>query len=93
MRRILPATSCVAAALPAPPFLLVQEALRALDAAAQSRDYACAATGGWDALNEAHMRDVRVMNWMNDMPYTAQRLAFERDIGAEAAGSDASRTR
>jgi hypothetical protein len=33
------------------------------------------------------------IRWLNDMPHTAQRLAFERDTGAEATGSDASRTR
>ena len=41
--------------------------------------YAFAATTDWDDLNDANLRDVRLVIWLNDMPRTpAQRQAFER---------------
>ena len=58
--------------------LFAQQAMRAF-VAAEAGGYAFAATSDWDALNEANLRDVRVVIWLNDMPRTAaQRLAFER---------------
>ena len=63
-------------------FLFAQQAMRAFGAAAPAGGYAFAATSDWDALNEANLRDVRVVIWLNDMPHTAaQRLAFERYMG------------
>src|SRR6185436_12519542 len=60
-------------------FLFAQQAMRAFGAGAQAGGYAFAATSDWDALNEANLRDVRVVIWLNDMPHTAaQRVAFER---------------
>jgi type 1 glutamine amidotransferase len=58
--------------------LFAQQAMRVF-VAAEAGGYAFAATSDWDALNEANLRDVRVVIWLNDMPHTAaQRLAFER---------------
>jgi len=58
--------------------LFAQQAMRAF-AAAEGGGYAFAATSDWNALDEANLRDVRVVIWLNDMPRTAaQRLAFER---------------
>jgi len=63
--------------------LFAQQAMRALAAAAEPGGYVFAATSDWDALNEANLRDVRVVIWLNDMPHTAaQRLAFERYMGS-----------
>ena len=60
-------------------FLFAQQAMRAFGAAAQAGGYAFAATSDWDALNEAGLRDVRVVIWLNDMPHTVeQRLADAR---------------
>ena len=68
-------------------YLFAQQAMRALGAAAQAGGYAFAATSDWDALNDANLRDVRVVIWLNDMPHTAaQRQAFERYMAAAAAG-------
>jgi hypothetical protein len=51
----------------------------ALGTAAQTGGYVFAATTDWDALNDASLRDIRVVIWLNDAPHTAaQRLAFER---------------
>ena len=53
--------------------------MRALTASAGASDYGFAATSDWDAMNDATLRDVRVVIWLNDMPHTpAQRAAFER---------------
>jgi hypothetical protein len=60
-------------------FLFAQQAMRAFGAGAADGGYAFSATSDWDALNDANVRDVRVMIWLNDMPHTpAQRRAFER---------------
>src|SRR5258705_12844547 len=60
-------------------FLFAQQAMRAFGASASEGGYAFAATSDWDALNDANLRDVRVVIWLNDMPHTsAQRQAFER---------------
>ena len=57
--------------------LFAQQAMRAF-VAAEAGGYAFTATSDWDALNEANLRDVRVVIWLNDMPRTAaQRQAFE----------------
>jgi type 1 glutamine amidotransferase len=62
-------------------YLFAQQAMRAFAAAAQAGGYAFAATSEWDALNEANLRDVRVVIWLNDAPHTtAQRQAFEQYI-------------
>ena len=67
-------------------FLFAQQAMRAFGAAAEAGGYAFAATSDWDALNEANLRDVRVVIWLNDMPHTpAQRQAFERYISSGGA--------
>ncbi|MEO8074892.1 MAG: ThuA domain-containing protein [Acidobacteriota bacterium] len=59
--------------------LFAQQAMRAFGARAGDGGYTFAATSDWDALNDAHLRDVRVVIWLNDMPHTpAQRQAFER---------------
>ena len=59
--------------------LFAQQAMRALTAEAADGGYAFAATTDWDALNDANLRDVRLVIWLNDMPHTpAQRQAFER---------------
>jgi uncharacterized protein len=60
-------------------FLFAQQAMRAFSAGAAAGGYAFSATSDWDALNDANLRDVRVMIWLNDMPHTAaERQAFER---------------
>jgi uncharacterized protein len=57
--------------------LFAQQAMRAF--AAVDGGYAFTATTDWDHLNDANLRDVRVVIWLNDMPHTpAQRQAFER---------------
>ena len=59
--------------------LFAQQAMRALAASAGDGGYAFAATTDWDDLNDANLRDVRLVIWLNDMPRTpAQRQAFER---------------
>jgi uncharacterized protein len=63
--------------------LFAQQAMRALDANGGANGgaggYAFAATSDWDSLNDATLKDVRVVIWLNDMPHTAaQRQAFER---------------
>jgi hypothetical protein len=64
-------------------FLFAQQAMRAIGAAAPAGGYAFTATSDWDALNEAGLRNVRVVIWLNDMPHTAgQRLAFEQYMKA-----------
>jgi type 1 glutamine amidotransferase len=61
--------------------LFAQQAMRALGAGAAAGGYAFAATTDWDSLNDAALRDVRLVIWLNDMPHTpAQRQAFERYI-------------
>ena len=63
-------------------FLFAQQAMRAFGADAQAGNYAFAATSDWDALNEANLRDVRVVIWLNDAPHTAApRQAFEGYMG------------
>jgi type 1 glutamine amidotransferase len=60
-------------------FLFAQQAMRALGVRAGEGGYAFVATSDWDGLNDANLRDVRVVIWLNDMPHTAaQRQAFER---------------
>ena len=55
-------------------------------ASAGDGGYAFAATSDWDALNDANLRDVRVVIWLNDMPHTpAQRQAFERYMAGGGA--------
>src|SRR5580765_8016420 len=64
-------------------FLFAQQAMRAFGAAAQAGGYTFAATSDWDALNEANLRDVRVVVWLNDAPHAAtQRGAFEQYMTA-----------
>ena len=59
--------------------LFAQQAIRALTAKSAEAGYTFAATTDWDRLNDATLRDVRVVIWLNDMPRTpAQRQAFER---------------
>jgi type 1 glutamine amidotransferase len=59
--------------------LFAQQAMRAFAAAAEAGGYTFTATSDWDALNEATLRDVRVVTWLNDAPHTpAQRAAFEQ---------------
>jgi len=59
--------------------LFAQQAMRAFAAGAGDGGYAFTATTDWDHLNDANLRDVRVVIWLNDMPHTsAQRQAFER---------------
>ena len=59
--------------------LFAQQAIRALTAKSASDGYTFSATTDWDGLNDATLRDVRVVIWLNDMPHTAaQRQAFER---------------
>ena len=59
--------------------LFAQQAMQALGASAGDGGYRFAATSDWDALNDANLRDVRLVIWLNDMPHTpAQREVFER---------------
>ena len=59
-------------------YLFAQQAMRAFGAKADEGGYSFTATSDWDALNEANLRDVRVVIWLNDMPHTPpQREAFE----------------
>jgi uncharacterized protein len=59
--------------------LFAQQAMRAFAAGAADGGYTFTATTDWDHLNDANLRDVRVVVWLNDMPRTpAQRQAFER---------------
>src|SRR5689334_20313493 len=59
--------------------LFAQQAMRALGADGEKDGYTFVATSDWDSLNDATLKDVRVMIWLNDMPHTAmQRQAFER---------------
>jgi type 1 glutamine amidotransferase len=59
--------------------LFAQQAMRALGVRAGEGGYAFVATSDWDGLNDANLRDVRLVIWLNDMPHTAaQRQAFER---------------
>ena len=68
-------------------FLFAQQAMRAFGASAGDGGYAFSATSDWDALNDANLRDVRVVIWLNDMPHTsAQRQAFERYMAGGGAG-------
>ena len=74
---------CVAAQQPAAPrpkvlafftaggeldhFLFAQQAMRAFAAGADARGYTFAATSNWDDLDEANLRNVRVIVWLNDL--------------------------
>ena len=59
-------------------YLFAQQAMRAFSASAGA-NYSFVASSDWDAMNDATLRDVRVVVWLNDMPHTpAQRQAFER---------------
>jgi uncharacterized protein len=59
--------------------LFAQQAMRAFAARAADAGYSFAATTEWDDLNDAVLRTVRLVIWLNDMPRTpAQRQAFER---------------
>lgn len=59
--------------------LFAQQAMQALGARSGEAGYTFAATSDWDALNEASLRDVRIVIWLNGMPPApAQRAAFER---------------
>src|SRR5436189_6069270 len=67
-------------------FLFAQQAMRAFGTGATAGGYAFAATSDWDALDDGHLRDVRVVIWLNDMPHTpAQRQAFERYMAGRGA--------
>ena len=66
--------------------LFAQQAMRALAAGAGDGGYAFTATTDWDELNDANLRDVRVVIWLNDMPHApAQRQAFERYMSGGGA--------
>lgn len=66
--------------------LFAQQAMRALGASAADKGYTFAATSDWDALNDASVKDVAVMIWLNDQPHTAaQRQAFQRYVDAGGA--------
>jgi type 1 glutamine amidotransferase len=67
-------------------YLFAQQAMRAFGAAAEAGGYTFTATSDWDALNEATLRDVGAVIWLNDMPRTAaQRQAFERYMAGGGA--------
>jgi type 1 glutamine amidotransferase len=66
--------------------LFAQQAMRAFAGGAAGGGYTFAATSDWDALNDANLRDVRVVIWLNDMPHMpAQRQAFERYMAGGGA--------
>ena len=66
--------------------LFAQQAMRALAARAGDGGYAFAATTEWNDLNDANLRDVRLVIWLNDMPRTTgQREAFERYMAGGGA--------
>src|SRR4029450_3740578 len=46
--------------------LFAQQAIRALTAKSASDGYTFSATTDWDSLNDATLRDVRVVVWVND---------------------------
>jgi len=64
-------------------YLFAQQAMRAFAARAGEGGYAFSATSDWDDVNDARLRDVRVVIWLNDAPHTpTQREAFERYMTA-----------
>jgi type 1 glutamine amidotransferase len=66
--------------------LFAQQAMRALGVSSANGGYTFAATSDWDALNDANLREVRVIIWLNAMPGTpAQRQAFERYMNGGGA--------
>ena len=66
--------------------LFAQQAMRALAARASVEGFRFAATTEWDDLNDANLRDVRLVVWLNDMPPTpAQHQAFERYMSGGGA--------
>jgi len=66
--------------------LFAQQAMRALTASAAADGFTFTATSDWDGLNDANLRDVRLMIWLNDAPRTAeQRQAFERYMNGGGA--------
>ena len=60
-------------------YLFAQDAMRRLGTNAAAQGYGFTATGDWDALSDAGLKDVRLVIWLNDQPHTdAQRDAFRR---------------
>ena len=60
--------------------LFAQQAMRAFGASAGAGGYTFAATSDWDALDDATLRDVRVVIWLNDMPHTPAQRAGLRTL-------------
>lgn len=59
--------------------MFAQEAARVFTLGAQAGGYRFAATSDWDAMNDATLKDVAVVVFLNDQPRTpAQREAFQR---------------
>lgn len=66
--------------------LFAQQAMRALTSKAPDHGYTFSATSSWDDLNDATLRGVRLVIWLNDAPRTpSQRQAFERYMAAGGA--------
>jgi type 1 glutamine amidotransferase len=74
--------------------IFAEQALKFFAAGAAKNGYDFAFTTDWDQLNEARLKDIRLVLWLNDSPHTpAQRAAFETYmehggawIGFHAAG-------
>lgn len=59
--------------------MFAEQALQFFEAHAEAGGYDFASTPNWNDLNEARLKDVRLVMWLNDSPHTAvQRAAFER---------------
>jgi type 1 glutamine amidotransferase len=59
--------------------MYAQEAAKVFGANAAKEGYSFATTSDWDAMNDANLKDVRLVIFLNDQPHTdAQRAAFQR---------------
>jgi type 1 glutamine amidotransferase len=66
--------------------LFAQQAMRALTSKAAEHGYTFSATSSWDDLNDATLRGVQLVIWLNDAPRTPpQRQAFERYMAGGGA--------
>ena len=58
--------------------MFAEQAVKFFAANAKARGFQFASTTSWDDLNEAKLKGVRLVMWLNDSPHTAaQRAAFE----------------
>lgn len=60
-------------------YMFAREAIREFDARAEAQGYSFVATSDWDELNDARLKDVKLVVWLNGLPRTAeQQAAFQR---------------